>query len=116
MSRYADIVKKYNPEPENNGDDNAPVSVIIEKPRVNFPRPPPKYRNVSYDSWEYAYFPYLNCMYKIFYDDYDAELMYNFFRFIFYVSSGEISKHLRRMSEEERYIYSQYLIKKNSNI
>lgn len=113
MSRYADIVKKPTVERPADRDQLEPVTVVNEQPRVEFTRPPEKKGSLSYDSWEYAYFPYLNEMYKIFYDEYNAEAMYNFFRFIYYVSSGEISKYLRKFSSEEEAIYSKYLIKRN---
>ena len=109
MSKYTDILKKSIIQPQE-PISSKPERVVVDDEKPIY-KPPHKRRNISYASWEYAYFPHLVNMYKIIgCDDEDARSMYNFFQFIYYVSSGKISSHLDKAQEE---IYSEYLIKRD---
>jgi hypothetical protein len=119
MSRYADIIRKnIEPEPQtvNNDNENERITDINEKPVYRFEQPPQKRRSCNYDRWEYSYFPYLMEMYRILCHgeiDWNPPLMHDFFRFIYHVSSGEISKYLEQHTEEQSEAYFKYLIKRN---
>ena len=107
---YASIVKKQKEEQPEPVSEPKRITVFNEKPKLKFPEVPRKRGDCNYDSWEYAYFPYLIEMYNICYN-YDMD-MYSFFQFIYYVSSGEIAKNLRQLTEEEYILYLKYKIKR----
>lgn len=118
MSKYSDIVKKVSVQAQPVCGEFGQPAVVDEKPKYVISRPPKKSGNCSYDRWEYSYFPYLIEMYKILCEEddetkWDSKLMHHFFRFIYDVSSGEISRYLNELSEEQYELYSEYLIKRN---
>jgi hypothetical protein len=117
MSRYADILKKSisQPQPVNSGNER--VAVVDEKHTYREEQPPPKRGDRNYNRWEYAYFPHLVEMYRILCNnefEWDPPPMYQFFEFIYYVSSGEISEYLEKPTEEQHEAYLEYQIKRNN--
>lgn len=118
MSKYADVLKKSINQtlPVSSGDER--VTVTDEKPAsYGYKQPPTKRGDCNYDRWERAYFTYLVEMYRIM-SGYELEWnpaeMYQFFQFIYYVSSGEISHHLEKFTQEQEEAYFEYLIKRNN--
>ena len=116
MQRYIDVLKKSSnqPQPVNSGDER--IATDSEKPTTyRCSRPPPKRGDCNYDRWERSYFTHLVEMYKIFSrGDWNPPEMYQFFQFIFSVSSGEITEHLENFTKEEQEAYFEYLIKRNN--
>ena len=116
MSKYSDVFKKSVDQEQKVFNEYETVTFANEKPKFNITRPPKKPRNYSYDIWEYAYFPHLVKMYKIFSGNenaWDPVDMHHYFRFIYDVSSGEISKYLDDITEKQHDAYLEYQIKKN---
>lgn len=118
MSKYSDIVKKSLVQTEPVVSEEKGFTVVDKKPYVyRCQRPPPKRGNCNYDRWEYAYFAYLTEMYRTLFESsigWDPPAMYQFFQFIYYVSSGEICKHLEKLTEEQQEAYFEYQIKRNN--
>jgi len=109
MSKYKDMLKKEIIQPVVVEPQQSVA--IDQKPKQTIRAPPPKGRNCNYDRWEYAYFPHLVNMYRIFSGDqtaWDPFEMHQFFRFIYNVSSGEISDYLDELNENDREDYLEY--------
>ena len=66
----------------------------------------------TYDSWEYAYFPYLIDMYKLIYKEHRIDIIgfYEFCQFIYSVSSGKIISYLEEVDND---LYYEYLSKRS---
>lgn len=108
--RYADIVKRD--EKRELDSDVKSDAVVSEKSPENGGNT--KRRSYNYNMWEYAYFPHLLEMYNLIYDEWTPKDMFNFCKFIYNVSSGEISPYLNDMTKEQELIYFGYIIKRNS--
>lgn len=70
----------------------------------------------SFDTWELSFFPYLLEMYKIVHgDDLNPKDMYIFFKYLYDVSSGDISPFLIEMDNELQQLYTDYYIKRQDS-
>jgi hypothetical protein len=124
--RYADVVKKSeNSAISESVPDDEDSSTEQQKYVSSITRDG---KSISYDRWEYRYFPHLLNLYELYNGSRDSESsdtdsrvehykeMYDFFRFLFQVSSGKISSYLEDMSSVELVIYENYrnVIKRNN--
>lgn len=116
MSKYADILKKEVSDSQTICSEPERIAIVNKKPKYIIKRPPKKRGDCSYDRWEYSYFPHLVNMYRIICQDdssWDSIEMYEFFRFLYDVSSGEISGYLDNLTKEQEEAYHEYRIKRN---
>jgi|LakMenEpi03Aug12_release.lakeMendotaPanAssembly.Ray.scaffolds.fasta_scaffold608043_2 hypothetical protein len=111
MSKFTDIIKSQSANSVAKNTVNRSKYAIYPIPKYNADQ-----KNVSFNYWEYAYFPHLINLYNILNrnnDFLDYSEMYLFFKFLYQSSSGHIDTE-KVMTPELEEIYNEYIIKRNN--